>query len=63
MMEWVAQIAIAGVTLLLNAAVTYGAVKVSLRFLTDGVKEAKASSLRAHLRIDQLQRDMMMGHQ
>lgn len=35
-----------------NGAVTFGVVKTTLSFLIEGVKEAKASASRAHVRID-----------
>lgn len=35
-----------------NGLVTFGMVKAALHFLADGVREAKASAMHAHERID-----------
>jgi len=35
-----------------NGLVTFGMVKAALHFLAEGVREAKASALHAHERID-----------
>lgn len=39
---------------LVNGAVTFGVVKATLSFLNEGVREAKASAARAHVRIDDM---------